>query len=280
MSNYFWRQPLNHGDNNQWGTYLLPQLTQNAGVNTAKLYNDSGTLKLTTGYIGISNGTYVGVALIDTTTTIDVSGVSSRNWAKIEMSVSGSTVTFTAADIDGAKTEGTIPAEFTDAYDGEKGAYYIASTKRCIGIAWKTTAGALSSHIINDHHFLEKLSVDELRIGTDAFSYNSDVGALVRYGSPLGIRIRSFTTDGEFATLLYTYLSYASVNDGVRHMTGLFEYTDAGATLHQIIVTTVFMDVSAVVIWGYDIATSTIVNALSISNSSTNVATGDLVLFL
>lgn len=148
MANIFLRKPVDGGDNGAWAPYANAQNTSVIGVYSANLYDDSGTLKLTTGYIGINDGTNIGVSELDTIETISLAAVSNSNWAKIEMTVSGSTVTFAAADISGATDPSALPAGFTGAYDGEKGGFYITSTKRCIGLAWKNAGGTLEG-IVN-----------------------------------------------------------------------------------------------------------------------------------
>ncbi len=147
MANTFWRKPIVGGDDGAWGPYNDEQNKDNLGVYTASLYDDSGTLKITTGRIGINDGTNIGVSVIDTVTTISLAGVSNSNWAKIEMTVAGSSVTFAAADIAGATTASSLPAGFTGAYDGEKGGFYISATKRCLGIVWKNAGGTLEGVI-------------------------------------------------------------------------------------------------------------------------------------
>jgi hypothetical protein len=112
------------------------------GANTCRLYNDGGDLKITAGKIGIDDGTVIGVCDV-TAETIDMSGVSAGNWAKIELSVSGSAYTIEIADIAGETTELIIPAAVKAAYVDTKRGYYLTATKRLIGIAWKTAAGAL-----------------------------------------------------------------------------------------------------------------------------------------
>ena len=152
MANYFWKHPVDHGDNNLWGPKAA-EIIQSGGIgaNTCYLYDDSGTLKVSTGHIGISDGTVIGCSNIDTVTTISIAGVSNGNWAEVYMSVSGTSVTFAAIDISGATTETTIPTDFLNAFSTVKNGYYINAARRCIGIIWKTSGGALS-HIINAHY--------------------------------------------------------------------------------------------------------------------------------
>jgi hypothetical protein len=148
MANTFWKLPIDHGDNNIWGPKTLKNLRASVRDINAELYDDTGTLKLTKGWIGIDDGTVAGVSDIDTVTTVDISGITSGIWAEIYMSISGTAVTIAAVDIAGATTEDDIPSAFLNSYDRVKGGYYIAASRRCLGIAWKTGGGALS-HIIN-----------------------------------------------------------------------------------------------------------------------------------
>lgn len=143
MANTFRRQPIAGGDNNAWAPYLLASIDIAIGNYSSYLYNDSGTLKVSKGIIGIDNDTNKGVALIDTVTTITLSATNGI-WQKIEMSVSGSAVTFTALDIAGKTDPSVIPTEFSGGYDNEKMGFYISSTKRCIGVIFKDSNGVLA----------------------------------------------------------------------------------------------------------------------------------------
>jgi len=144
MANIFWRLPIENADENTWAQYVLAQEKNSIGDYTSYLFNDAGVLKITPGRIGLDDGTNIGVAIIDTETTISMAGVSANSWAKIEMSVSGASVTFTALDLSGSVT--SIPAGFKNAWNGTKGGFYISASKRTIGIA-RNTAGALAGVI-------------------------------------------------------------------------------------------------------------------------------------
>jgi len=149
MANNFIRFAIEGGDEDDWADFEEPQnYSGTIGACYCNLYDDSGTLKITKGRVGIDDGTNTGTAIIDTVTTISIAGVSNSNWAKIEVSVSGVGVTIAAADISGATDETALPAGFTDAWDGNKGGFYIAANKRCIGLAWKNAGGTLEG-IIN-----------------------------------------------------------------------------------------------------------------------------------
>lgn len=156
MANTFYRKPNPGGDTNAWATYNDAQNDASLGVITSQLFNDSGSLKVKVGKIGIDTGATRGIAFIDTETTIDISGVTNETWAKIEMAISGTTPVFTALDIAGATDPSEAPATFKDSYDGEKGGFYISTTKRVIGLAWKNSSGVLLAVInvcshINDY---------------------------------------------------------------------------------------------------------------------------------
>ncbi len=149
MANEFIRFPIDGGDTGVWASYLLDNIKDLIGNYTCYLYDDSGTLKVSKGQIGIYNGVNYGISKIDTITTISLAAVSNSNWAKIEMSISGSAVSFAAADIAGATNPASAPTDFTNAYNPEKGGFYITSTKRCIGIVYVNASGTLTG-IINE----------------------------------------------------------------------------------------------------------------------------------
>jgi hypothetical protein len=148
MSNTVYYEPITGGDNGVWGPKELRQNRLAMGVNSCVLYDDSGTLKLTTGQIGIVTPSKYAKAEIDTVTTISIAGLTVSLWAKIEMSISGSTPSFTAASIVGANDPATIPSEFFGAFVGAKGGFYVDSSKRCIGIVWIDSGGNLDG-IVN-----------------------------------------------------------------------------------------------------------------------------------
>ncbi len=147
MANTFYIEPIDGGNTDSWGPKELRQNRNVEGNVSCKLYDDSGTLKLSTGNIGFNNGINRGTVLIDTITTVSLAGVSNGNWAKVELSTSGTTPTIAATDITGATDSNTIPTEFTGAWDGAKQSYYISTTKKCIGLIWKTSGGSLDGVI-------------------------------------------------------------------------------------------------------------------------------------
>lgn len=150
MGNYFWRRPIEGGDENNWAYYNDAHIHSLTGLCTCKLYNDAGTLKISKGRIGIDDGTNKGISVIDTITTISLLPITNGNWAKIEMSVSGTSVTFTASDTDtGVDNDwDTLPPDFLSSFDNEKQGYYISVNKRCIGVIKLDGSGDLEG-IIN-----------------------------------------------------------------------------------------------------------------------------------
>ena len=212
MANTFYREPITGADDNQWAPYLLAQIREAIGHYTAKLYNDAGTLKITKGRIGIDNETHQGVSDIDTVTTISLAGVTNGNWAKIEMTVAGSSVTFTAMDTStGVDTNlYLMPSAFTGAYDDEKNGYYISVTKRCIGIIYKDSGGSLQI-VINALDNKEGYLSDEIDLG------RGDISKLM-YKNENGINMNRVVfrhKDGDVTfDQLYDFLLVACPNLG------------------------------------------------------------------
>jgi hypothetical protein len=150
MANQFWRFPVEGGDDGAWAPFADEHLRgAGTGSYSCNLYDDSGDLKISKGKIGINNGTVEGIADIDTVTLISLAAVTNGNWAKIEMTVSGTNVTFSAADTDtGVDTDpSTLPTGFTGGWNGEKQGFYISATKRVIGLAWVNSSGTLEGVI-------------------------------------------------------------------------------------------------------------------------------------
>lgn len=159
----FYRKPTLGADRNQWAPYNDAHINTALGEQSAQLYNDAGTLKIGKGRIGINDGTTTGVSIIDTVTTISMALVSNGNWAKIEMTVSGTAVTFTALDIAGATTENVLPATFLAGYDQAKVGYYLSANKRCIGVAYKDAGGNLVA-VVNAFDVTEKDRFSRVRV--------------------------------------------------------------------------------------------------------------------
>lgn len=134
-------------DDNSWAQYVLAMERMNIGLNTCKLYDDGGVLKISEGRIGIDNGVQPSICEIDTVTTINLTG-STSIWQEVYMTVVGTAVSFATINIAGATDWSTLPAGFTGAYNAEKEGYYINAARRCIGIVWADSAGNLEG-IIN-----------------------------------------------------------------------------------------------------------------------------------
>lgn len=143
MSNAAFRKPIVGGDDNAWATYNDAFIKSAVGEYTAYLYDDAGTLKISPGRIGINNGTDFYSCIIDTATSIDISGVTNSRWAQIEMAVSGGVPVFTATTIAAGTDASSTPTAFKNSWDTAKAGFYISATKRCIGIIWKSAAGTL-----------------------------------------------------------------------------------------------------------------------------------------
>ena len=150
----FYRKPVIGGDENQWGPFNDAHILNGIGLNSCKLYDDAGTLKISKGRIGIDNGSVEGCTNIDTVTSISLAAVTNSNWAKIEMSVSGTVVTFAASDINTGVdiAPEIIPDTFKNAFDESKQGYYITATKRVVGLAWVNSNGNLAG-VINANNY-------------------------------------------------------------------------------------------------------------------------------
>jgi len=153
MANIFKPEPITYGDYNAWGPKELAQNEPMTGVLTSKLYLDGLALKLSVGSIGLNNGSSIGICKIDTVTTISLAGLTISEWAKVEMSVVGTTVVLAITSM-GITTPHILPTAFTGAFDGAKGAYHIVATKRCLGIVFINAAGACAG-IINPMSFID-----------------------------------------------------------------------------------------------------------------------------
>lgn len=117
------------------------------GIYTSYLFDDSGTLKLTEGRIGLDNGTGKFNFNIPSVVTIDISSVTSGHWFAIELSESSGLPVFTALELTETTPE-FVPPTFKNSWDDSKTAFHINPTKRTIGIGFKDS-GALLSGIIN-----------------------------------------------------------------------------------------------------------------------------------
>lgn len=187
MGNSYYREPLVGGDEGAWGPYDQAQNRNGYGAISSELYNDSGTLKLTKGMIGFNNGTNRGVCLIDTVTSIDISGVASGNWGQIEVALSATVPVFTATTITGATTQCTLPTNFTNAFNPEQQGYYMTATKRCIGLIWKTAGGALGP-IVNVVPFSDHCVISPIDISEDTTVENLKGDMIINVTSGTGTK--------------------------------------------------------------------------------------------
>jgi len=153
MANIFQREPTDGGDSGVWGPKELKQNRLSLGAYSCRLYDDSGTLKITVGKIGFNNGSSQGAIDVDTVTSISL-GASTSIWLKVEVSVSGGTPSFTATAIPGATDPGTIPAGFSGGFDNSKAGYYMIATARTLGLAWVNAAGTLEG-VVNSYPGME-----------------------------------------------------------------------------------------------------------------------------
>jgi len=167
MANEFFRKPIIGGDNNAWAAYNDAYIKNAIGDYTSYLFDDSGTLKVSAGRIGINDGTNLGVSIIEET-AITLSGTAGI-WQKIEMTVSGTSVTFTATDIGGATNPAIIPPTFVAAYNASKGGYYMVAAARTIGVAWVDSAGDL-------------YGVVNCKDGVYGYEGSADIGSTVTIG--------------------------------------------------------------------------------------------------
>lgn len=139
----FKRFPISGGDTGQWDTFLDPQVKNTTKTMTLKCYLDSDELKVSAGRIGIYNNSNYGSVLVDTTTTIDTSSITTTSWFLIQCSTSGDNGTITAANISGANNFNTLPSEFTGSYDYSIQGYYQTNTTRLIGLGWNDANGSV-----------------------------------------------------------------------------------------------------------------------------------------
>jgi hypothetical protein len=142
MADTFYREPTNHGDNNNYHDYVMLQLRCGGrGGLTMELYDSGGALYLSAGYAGIDDGVTKGTVERTAAGAISLAGSTNNRWILIEVSVSGSAVTYSLSEEMG--TEDTIPPTVVAAYDYRKAGFYVSATKRLIGIAFKMYGGTL-----------------------------------------------------------------------------------------------------------------------------------------
>lgn len=171
MSDIYIREPTDGGDAGVWAEYELAQNRLAKGVLSCKLYDDSGTLKLTVGQIGFDNGSGNGIVLVRNINTIDISGITNSRWFTVEMTRTGSTPSFTAVELATDTNPAVFPTNVDSYYDNEKGGYYRISTARIIGLGYVDSSGGING-IVN------MLSVTE---GYRGFVYNNDVAHNITY---------------------------------------------------------------------------------------------------
>jgi hypothetical protein len=179
MANIFKREAIDGGDSGVWAPFELDQDRRSIGIQSAQVYDDAGTIRLSKGRIGFDNGSALGTVIIDTITAISRAPASNGNWFTISMTVSGTTPTFTVADIAGAVDPEIIPTTFTGAWDPTKGGYYIVSTARIIAIGYRSGSGPLSG-LVNPMGVLEgyKGTIYE---GAGTFKYNKVINSNTEY---------------------------------------------------------------------------------------------------
>jgi len=186
MANEFTIEPATGGDSGIWGPKELEQNRMTLGAITTKLYDDGGALKMTVGKIGLDNDSKKGSVWYKSIVTISLAGISTSTWAKIELSVSGTSTSITALDIAGETDANVIPTAFKNSYDPEKGGYYISTTKRCIGVVYVDALDALAN-IINVNSVQEGFygnGGNTLRIG-NVYSPAVPIGSIIAWHKTL-----------------------------------------------------------------------------------------------
>lgn len=165
------REPLIGGDSEIWGSKELSQNRVSIGAITATLYNDSGVLKITPGKLGINTGSSYGIVDISTVETIDFSSITNSRWFYVECTVTSDTATFSTVEISAGQNPAVIPDTFKDSYDPEKGGFYITSSRRVIGLGWKSAGGDLEG-IVNVIPFVKGWSGISQSNDTNDIEYN------------------------------------------------------------------------------------------------------------
>lgn len=161
MAYTFTRRPIAGADENTWAPLEQAQNVAVLSIYTAYLFNDSGTLKVTAGNIGMNDGTNFGVSNSTTEQTISIAAVTNGNWAYVLMSVSGASVTFSAVDIAGETDSNSFPSTTVDAlWNGARGGFYSASN-RILGVIYKGSGGTLdivynAEKKISNNNFLKR----------------------------------------------------------------------------------------------------------------------------
>jgi hypothetical protein len=176
LANYFYRKPIIGGDNNTWAAFNDAWIRSSIGEYTSYLFDNSGTLTLSPGRVGINDGTNEGIAIIDANTTITITGTNAR-WYKIELSVSSTSVTIASSVLTGSDAS-TLPTELTAGYITTKQGFYDDSTKRLLGVVWKNAAGTLAG-IINCGNMIK---------GYSGYAYlNAGLTAIMKWNKTIDI---------------------------------------------------------------------------------------------
>lgn len=137
------------------GTYWRVENTNQAyGINTCKLYDDSGVLRMTTGLINLDNGSGNELVYYNSVETISFSGITNSRWFTVELTRVGDVPTLTAVELGSDTNPYALPASLDSYYDPEKGGYYRVSTARIVGFGWKATGGTLAG-IVNVGSIIE-----------------------------------------------------------------------------------------------------------------------------
>lgn len=225
MANTFYLEPTDGGDAAIWGPKELRQNQLSKGVLSSKLYDDSGTLKLTVGRAHLDDESGNGVVLIDTIETISIAGITNSRWFAVEMTRTGSTPSFTAVELGADTNPYALPASIDSYYDPEKGGYYRVSTARIVGFGWKATAGTLAG-VLNLESTIE---------GYAGYSTGEIIGHIYRwnyrlngtydpnligrpYDIPLSSRPSTYPVNGGSSTTWATVDLSAYVPKGVDHV--------------------------------------------------------------
>lgn len=138
-------------DGSNW---LIENTNQAYGINSCKLYDDSGVLKMTTGYINLDNGSGNELVYFDSVETISFAGITNSRWFTVELTRSGVTPTLTAVELSTDTNPYALPASIDSYYEPEKGGYYRVGTGRIVGFGWKATGGTLAG-IVNAESIIE-----------------------------------------------------------------------------------------------------------------------------
>lgn len=148
------REPINGGDSNVWGPKEQNQNHAALGAGTSILYDNSGVLTLSPGKIGIDTGSGKGIISVESAEIINFASIPNSRWFYVECVVSAATATFQAVEIAAGTDPAILPATFTGAFDGTKGGFYITSSRRVIGLGWKSSGGDLEG-VVNTLPFID-----------------------------------------------------------------------------------------------------------------------------